>query len=180
MHKIETTRQGGVGLPNGMLVAAGKGLEIGKAEWDQVKDHVVIKAMIDDGTLVVDRRAAKPQAGERDANGDTPEMAAMRKQFDASYGEVAGRLKAVVTAFGDTGVTEANVEQHVKDLLAARRERETEIAKLAAPAALTPAELLAKADELHFQTFKAEARKVLGDETPDTKEAIVTALQAKV
>jgi len=49
-----------------------------------------------------------------------------------------------------------------------------------ADTALGPAELLAKADELHFQTFKAEARKILGDETPDTKEAIVTALQAKV
>jgi len=46
--------------------------------------------------------------------------------------------------------------------------------------AMSPAGLLAKADELHFQTFKAEARKILGDETPDTKEAIVTALQAKV
>jgi hypothetical protein len=46
--------------------------------------------------------------------------------------------------------------------------------------ALSPADLLAKVDELHFQTFKAEARKILGDETPDTKEAIVTALQAKV
>lgn len=46
--------------------------------------------------------------------------------------------------------------------------------------ALSPAYLLAKVDELHFQTFKAEARKILGDETPETKDAIVAALQAKV
>lgn len=46
--------------------------------------------------------------------------------------------------------------------------------------ALTPAELLVKVDEFHFQTFKAEARKILGDETPETKDAIIAALQAKV
>jgi len=45
---------------------------------------------------------------------------------------------------------------------------------------LTPAELLAKVGDLHFQTFKVEARKILGDETPETKDEIVAALQAKV
>lgn len=46
--------------------------------------------------------------------------------------------------------------------------------------AMSPSDLLAKVDELHFQTFKAEARKILGDETPETKGEIVAALQAKV
>ena len=44
--------------------------------------------------------------------------------------------------------------------------------------AQTPAELLALADAVHFQTFRAEAAKLLGEGTPATKAEIVAALQA--
>jgi len=45
-------------------------------------------------------------------------------------------------------------------------------------AAKTPAEVLAMATdtEVHFKTFQAEARKILGDSTPSTKDEIVAAL----
>jgi len=42
----------------------------------------------------------------------------------------------------------------------------------------TPAEVLALADTVHFNTFRAEAAKLLGDGTPATKAEIVAALQA--
>lgn len=44
---------------------------------------------------------------------------------------------------------------------------------------MTAAELLAKADELQFFTFKAEARRILGDGTPAKKAAIIVALQER-
>jgi hypothetical protein len=40
----------------------------------------------------------------------------------------------------------------------------------------TAAEVLAIAETAHFQTFKAEAAKVLGDGTPSTKDEIIAAL----
>lgn len=44
----------------------------------------------------------------------------------------------------------------------------------------TPAEVLAMATdtEVHFKTFQAEARKILGDATPATKDEIIAALTA--
>lgn len=68
---------------------------------------------------------------------------------------------------------------------ALREENETLRKRLAeleggAPAAKTVAEVLALADGgTHFKTFEAEAKKILGDATPATKEDIVAALKAK-
>jgi hypothetical protein len=79
-----------------------------------------------------------------------------------------------------------DVELAPAEVLVARGTGWFEIEEVEPPApksddtSMSPAELLAKVDELHFQTFKAEARKTLGDETPETKDAIVAALQAKV
>lgn len=42
----------------------------------------------------------------------------------------------------------------------------------------TAAEVLEMADTAHFQTFRSEAVKVLGDDTPTTKAEIVAALEA--
>lgn len=43
----------------------------------------------------------------------------------------------------------------------------------------TAAEVLAMADKVHFQTFKAEAAKVLGDNMPSKKDEIVAALEER-
>ncbi len=43
----------------------------------------------------------------------------------------------------------------------------------------TAAEVLAMANTVHFQTFKAEAVKLLGDATPSRKEDIVAALEER-
>jgi len=43
----------------------------------------------------------------------------------------------------------------------------------------TAAEVLAMADKVHFQTFKAEAAKLLGDEMPSKKDEIVAALEER-
>ncbi|NLS03614.1 hypothetical protein HGP14_09610 [Rhizobium sp. P32RR-XVIII] len=51
---------------------------------------------------------------------------------------------------------------------------------VAAQAVKTPAEVLAMATDtdVHFKTFQAEARKLLGENTPATKDEIVAALEA--
>lgn len=43
----------------------------------------------------------------------------------------------------------------------------------------TAAEVLAMADKVHFQTFKAEAVKVLGDDAPSKKEELIAALEER-
>lgn len=43
----------------------------------------------------------------------------------------------------------------------------------------TAAEVLAMVDTVHFQTFKAEAIKVLGDGAPSKKEEIIAALEER-
>ncbi len=45
-------------------------------------------------------------------------------------------------------------------------------------AAQAAADLLARVDDLHFKTFEAEAKKLLGDGTPSTKDEIIAALTA--
>lgn len=45
-------------------------------------------------------------------------------------------------------------------------------------AATEAAGLLAKMDDLHWKTFQAEARRILGPDAPVTKDELVTALQA--
>lgn len=44
---------------------------------------------------------------------------------------------------------------------------------------LTPADLLAKVDEMPFLAFRSAAAKILGPEAPTTKAELVAALQAK-
>lgn len=44
--------------------------------------------------------------------------------------------------------------------------------------AKTPAEVLASVDVVHWKTFEAEARKVLGVDMPRTKDEIIQALRA--
>lgn len=43
----------------------------------------------------------------------------------------------------------------------------------------TAAEVLAMADKVHFQTFKAEAAKLLGDDMPSKKDDIIAALEER-
>lgn len=43
----------------------------------------------------------------------------------------------------------------------------------------TASEVLAMVDAVHFQTFKAEAIKVLGDGAPSKKEEIIAALEER-
>ncbi len=52
--------------------------------------------------------------------------------------------------------------------------------KAANAPAKTPAEVLAMATDtgVHFKTFQAEARKVLGENAPSTKDDIIAALTA--
>jgi hypothetical protein len=43
----------------------------------------------------------------------------------------------------------------------------------------TAAEVLAMADTVHFQTFKAEAQKVLGEGAPSKKDELIAALEER-
>jgi hypothetical protein len=95
-----------------MAKVVAPGLDIEKADWDKVKDHPVIKAMIDDETLVVDGKSRKAADRDRDENGDTPEMAVMRSQFDASYADITSRFQT----------STAEVEKLTTDLATANAE----------------------------------------------------------
>lgn len=62
----------------------------------------------------------------------------------------------------------------------ALRQRIAELQGNGGHQAKTIDEVLALADDgTHFKTFEAEAKKILGDATPGTKEDIIAALKAK-
>lgn len=138
---------------------------------------------------------------ERDENGDTAEGAAMRQQFNASW--EAARRKA--GAVGDETLSDAiqrlvdNAEsaktfevslrtalglkdgEGIIEAIGDLRKQLTD-AQANAPAK-TAAQVLAMFDDqnVHFQTAKSEALKLLGADAPQsqTKDDLVAALKAK-
>lgn len=98
---IENIRAGGFGLPTGQVVPGGGSISVEPEIWAASKDHPVVKAMVEDGSLIIDGKGKKKPAGERDENGDTEEMAAMRKQFDAAFASITTELQAEKTKVAD-------------------------------------------------------------------------------
>lgn len=93
---LENTRAGGFGLPTGQVIPGGGSIVVEPEIWAASKDHPVVKAMVDAGTLIVDGKGKKkPSASDdRDENGDTAEMAEMRQRFDASFSALQTELEA--------------------------------------------------------------------------------------
>ncbi|TRD06847.1 MULTISPECIES: hypothetical protein [unclassified Mesorhizobium] len=93
---LENTRAGGFGLPTGQVVPGNGSIVVEPEIWEASKDHPVVKAMVNDGHLIVDGKGKKkPATGDdRDANGDTAEMAEMRTRFDASFAAVTTELQS--------------------------------------------------------------------------------------
>ena len=91
---IENARMGGFGLPTGQVVPGHGSIVVEPEIWAASKDHPVVKAMVDDGSLIIDGKGKKKPAGERDENGDREEMAEMRKRFDASFSALQTELQA--------------------------------------------------------------------------------------
>jgi hypothetical protein len=84
---LENTLAGGFGLPTGQVIPGVGSIVVEPEVWESAKDHPVVMARVEAGTLIVDGKGKKkPATGDdRDENGDTPEMAEMRKRFDASF-----------------------------------------------------------------------------------------------
>lgn len=62
---LENTLAGGFGLPSGRIVPGNGSIAVEADEWDAAKDHPVVKARVDAGTLIVDgkgKKAAEPSA----------------------------------------------------------------------------------------------------------------------
>lgn len=81
-------------------------------------------------------------------------------------------------------VVQAWLEAKVIEVVGEDEERATapDPASSSAPATDQPktaAEVLAMVDKVHFQTFKAEAVKVLGDGAPSTKGELIAALEER-
>ncbi len=121
---IENARPGGFGLPTGQVVPGRGSIVVEPEIWAASKDHPVVKAMVDDGSLIIDGKGKKKSAGgERDENGDKEEMAEMRKRFDASYSAIQTELQAA--------------KAKVQELETAVGERDAEIGRLKQGAAPT-------------------------------------------
>ncbi len=80
---IENTGRGGFGLPTGQTIAAGEEIAVDAEVWAGSKDHPVVAALVKDGTLIIDGKGRKKATPERDENGDTPEMAEIRRARSA-------------------------------------------------------------------------------------------------
>ncbi|MCD1264536.1 hypothetical protein B5M44_24010 [Shinella sumterensis] len=92
---IENALAGGIGLPTGQVVPGHGSIAVEPEIWDESKEHPVVAALVKDGSLIIDGKGKKKSAlGERDENGDTEEMAEMRKRFDASYSALQSELQA--------------------------------------------------------------------------------------
>ncbi|MCO6050850.1 hypothetical protein NGM99_13785 [Mesorhizobium sp. RP14(2022)] len=114
---LENTRLGGFGLPTGQVVPGNGSITVEPEIWGASKDHPVVKGAVEAGFLIVDGKGRKKPAGDdRDENGDTTEMAAMRQQFNASFATVTTELEAQRGRVGE-------LEQVIAD-------RDAEIAKL--------------------------------------------------
>lgn len=115
---LENTLPGGFGLPTGQVIPGHGSITVEPKIWQASKDHPVVAAQVKAGAIIVDGKGKKkPDAGAaRDENGDTPEMAEMRKRFDASFAALR---------------TELNTEKgKVADLQNALAERDERIAAL--------------------------------------------------
>lgn len=112
----------------------------------------------------------------RNDNGDTPEMAQLRAMFDASYQTLVDRFEALSAEAREKDGTIDGLKRQIDD-------RDRTIADLRTETSTKAASLVLAMFEdpnVHFQTAKAEARKILGEATPETKDEIIAALQAKV
>lgn len=109
-------------------------------------------------------KAAKPPKEKRDANGDTPEMAAMRRTFDTSYGQLQKKLEAEVTGF-PAKLDAARLEGHA----AGRAELLAEVK--ARNALFDAADEAAKAVDVAQAKLEAEA-------DPDKRQALQKAVDA--
>lgn len=156
---LENTRAGGFGLPTGQVVPGDGSIVVEPEIWAAAKDHPVVAAMVKDGHLIVDGKGRKKSAAgdDRDENGDTAEMAEMRKRFDASFSAVTTELQTEKAKVADLEAEVAKLKQGPADTKSA-------------------SEVLAMADG-NFMAFKSAASKLLGDKTPDKKAEIVAALE---
>ncbi|MRX33215.1 hypothetical protein [Aminobacter sp. MDW-2] len=156
---LENTRAGGFGLPTGQVVPGNGSIVVEPEIWEAAKDHPVVKAMVDGGHLIVDGKGKKKYSAgdERDENGDTAEMAEMRRRFDASFAAVTTELQAEKAKVADLEAQLAKVNQGNGEPKSA-------------------ADVLALADG-NFMAFKSAASKLLGDKTPSKKDEIVAALE---
>ncbi|TRC78519.1 hypothetical protein FJV80_24565 [Mesorhizobium sp. WSM4310] len=156
---LENTRAGGFGLPTGQVVPGNGSIVVEPEIWEASKDHPVVKAMVNDGHLIVDGKGKKKPAigDDRDANGDTAEMAEMRTRFDASFAALTTKLQVEKAKVADLEAELAKLKQSGID-------------------AKSATEVLAMADG-NFMAFKSAATKLLGDKTPDKKAEIVAALE---
>lgn len=95
---LENTLAGGFGLPTGQIVPANGSIVVEPEIWEEVKTHPVILARVESGALIVDGKGRKKDAdGDRDENGDTSEMAELRKVFDAAFEKQGKSLAASVS-----------------------------------------------------------------------------------
>jgi hypothetical protein len=87
----------------------------------------------------------------------------------------AGKEDDVLNA---TELTEAQIDAFARDGVKVTAEAEKAIDDKPADQPKTAAEVLAMATAqgVHFKTFEAEAKKLLGDKTPSGKDEIVKAL----
>ncbi|RIY00209.1 hypothetical protein D3218_13060 [Aureimonas flava] len=92
MTDITNNSGGPIGLPNGQVIQPKATVDV--QDWDDQSGHVVVKAWLKAKVLTTGKPAEPEQTGDgRDENGDTPEMAEMRKRFDASYAQAAGEIE---------------------------------------------------------------------------------------
>lgn len=93
---IENTRSGGFGLPTGQVIPGNSQIAVEPEIWAASKDHPVVKAMVENGELIIDGKGKKKSAADdRDENGDTAEMAEMRARFEAAYQSISTELQSV-------------------------------------------------------------------------------------
>ncbi|KAA0970816.1 hypothetical protein FPY71_10090 [Aureimonas fodinaquatilis] len=100
---LENLLPGGFGLPTGQVIPGRGSIVVEPEIWEASKDHPVVAAQVKAGAIIVDGKGRKqPEASDvRDENGDTPEMAEMRKRFDASFAALTTELQAEKSKVGD-------------------------------------------------------------------------------
>lgn len=178
---LENMLAGGFGLPTGQIVPGNGSILVEPEIWNASKDHPVVAARVKAGTIIVDGHGKKRGgADERDENGDTPEMAQLRTQFDSVYASLKSEYDRAV-GFLKTASDESDTRK------ARITELEAENAKLKKGdddnAVTTLAEALAlfSTDGVHANTAKAGAKKFLSDKVKAdaSKDDILKALLAE-
>ncbi|HEY8358685.1 MAG TPA: hypothetical protein VIL30_14600 [Ramlibacter sp.] len=108
---LENTLAGGFGLPTGQVVPGTGSIVLEPEVWDAAKDHPVVKARIDAGTLIVDGKGKKSAETSADVTVLQARVTELESLLKTANDEITALKAGNGSGSAETDVEKMTVEE---------------------------------------------------------------------